>query len=113
VNARALGCGALAAAAFVAVGLIAVWRASAPAECPGTLPYQPAAYERVGTPMPSPALAGAGALERADSVSFGLAKWTVYVPPGMAPTATGEPLPPRIVLDCADGTFQAFQRGGP
>jgi hypothetical protein len=43
-------------------------------------------------------------------VSFGLASWPVFLPPGTAPTASGVPLPPRIVLDCRDGTFQAFQR---
>ena len=112
MNSRVLGCGLLAAAGFVLIGVIAIWRAGAPAECPGLLPYEPAAYEPMGTPMAEPVLEGiAGDLERAaNPVSFGLASWTVYLPPGTAPTASGVPLPPRIVLDCRDGTFQAFQR---
>ena len=52
-----------------------------------------------------------GTLENAGEVSFGLAKWTAYVPPGMVPTGANGILPPRIVLDCRDGTFQEFQRG--
>lgn len=106
---RAVGCGILAAAGFVLIGVIAIWRAGAPAECPGLLPYDPAAYEPIGTPTAEPVLDG-GQLERAAQVSFGLASWTVYLPPGTAPTASGVPLPRRIVLDCRDGTFQAFQR---
>ena len=51
------------------------------------------------------------ALERAGSASFGLAQWEVYVEPGFAPAASGEPLPQRIVLDCGDGSFQAYHRG--
>jgi hypothetical protein len=107
-----LGCGAAAAAAFVLIGVIAILRTGAPAECPGLLPYDPATYEPVGTPMAEPAIAGVdGALENAGEVSFGLAKWTAYVPPGMVPAPSGGILPPRIVLDCRDGTFQEFQRG--
>ena len=112
MNRRALGCGTLAAAVFVAVGIFGILRASAPAECPDLLPYQPANYEPVGAATSEPALNGvAGPLEPAGSTSFGLARWEVYVEPGFAPAASGEPLPQRIVLDCGDGSFQAYQRG--
>lgn len=113
---RAIGCGSLGAVAFVALGVLSILRAGAPAECPGALPYQlpggeRATYEPVGAPMPSPSLQGVeGTLERGSEVAFGLAKWTVYLPPGTAPTSSDVALPPRIVLDCHDGTFQAFQR---
>lgn len=117
MNLRALGCGLLAAATFVLIGVVAVWRAGAPAECPGALPYElpdqgRVTYEPIGTPMAEPVLDGADRpLERAPNpVSFGLASWTVYVPAGTAPTASGEPLPPRMVLDCQDGTYRTFQR---
>lgn len=110
MNVRALGCGTLAAGTFILLGVFSLWRAGAPTECPGLLPYEAGTYEPVGTPMASPELEGIeGPLERA-AVSFGLASWTVHIPPGTAPTASGVPLPPRIVLDCHDGTFQAFQR---
>lgn len=112
MNLRVIGCGALAAAMFVAIGIFAILNASAPAECPDLLPYQPSAYEPVGAPSSEPALEGVvEALEAAGSTSFGLARWEVFVEPGFAPAASGEPLPQRIVLDCGDGSFQAYQRG--
>ena len=111
MNLRAAGCGLLGAVVFVAIGLFGIWRASAPPECPGALPYEPAAFEPVGEPLSSPALEGSGApLELAGTTSFGLARWEVYVEPGFAPTASGEPLPQRIVLDCGNGEFQAYHR---
>jgi hypothetical protein len=112
VNLRIIGCGALAAAVFVAVGAFAILRAGAPPECPALLPYEPASYEPVGDPTAEPTLEGlATELEHAGSTSFGLARWEVYVEPGFAPSASGEPLPQRIVLACGDGTFQAYHRG--
>jgi len=112
VNLRAIGCGTLAVAVFVAIGIFGILRAGAPAECPGRLPYQPAAYEPVGASTSEPALQGISeSLERAGSTSFGLARWEVYVEPGFAPASSGEALPQRIVLDCGDGSFQAYQRG--
>ena len=111
MNGRAIGCGGLAALVFVGVGVFGVLRATAPAECPDLLPYEPAAYRPVGPSTAEPALEGiAGPLERAGSTSFGLAGWDVYVQPGFAPASSGQPLPQRIVLDCGDGTFQAYQR---
>jgi hypothetical protein len=97
---------------FVAVGIFGILRASAPAECPDLLPYQPANYEPVGGSTSEPMLEGiAGPLDPAGSTSFGLARWEVYVEPGFAPAASGEALPQRIVLDCGNGSFQAYQRG--
>jgi len=112
VNVRAVGCGALAAAVFIGVGIFGILRAGAPAECPARLPYEPAAFEPVGEATTEPALEGiAGPLDPAGSTSFGLARWEVFVEPGFAPAASGARLPQRIVLDCGDGTFQAYQRG--
>jgi hypothetical protein len=111
VNWRAVGCGSLAAVAFVGIGLFGIWRSFAP-ECPDLLPYQPASYQPVDERTPEPRLAGVDEpLTAAGSASFGLASWNVWLEPGREPTASGEPLPQRIVLDCGDGTFQAYQRG--
>ena len=112
MNGRALGCGTLAAAVFVAVGIFGILRTSAPAECPDLLPYQPANYAPVGAATSEPTLDGvAGPLEPAGSTSFGLARWDVYVEPGFAPASSGAVLPQRMVLECGDGSFQAYQRG--
>jgi len=113
VNWRAIGCGGLAAAVFIIVAAFAVLRAGAPAECPATLPYEPASYRPVGEPADAPRLDGIDEpLERTEgAITFGLASWRVWVEPGRAPSASGEPLPQRIVLECGDGTYQAYQRG--
>ena len=112
MNWRVFGCGTLAAAVFIVVGLLSVWRADAPAECPDRLPYEPAAYEQIGPATEEPILPGiSGRLERTGTVSFGLARWDVWVEPGQGPVASGESLPERIVLDCGDGTFHAYERG--
>lgn len=112
MNWRAIGCGSLAAVAFVGIGLFGIWRSFAPPECPDLLPYQPASYQPVDGRTPEPRLAGVDEpLTAAGSASFGLASWNVWLEPRREPTASGEPLPQRIVLDCGDGTFQAYQRG--
>lgn len=112
MNLRVIGCGATATAVFVAVGIFGILRAGAPAECPGQLPHEPTAYQPVGQPTRSPALDGIDEpLQAAGSTSFGLARWALYVEPGFAPEASDDPLPQRIVLDCGDGTFQAYHRG--
>jgi hypothetical protein len=112
MNLRILGCGSLAAGVFILVAVFAILRAGAPAECPGTLPYEPASYHPVGTPTAEPHLDGIDEqLAAAGNASFGLAIWPVWLEPARAPLPSGEPLPQRIVLECGDGTFQAYQRG--
>jgi hypothetical protein len=112
VSRRALGCGTVGAVAFVLIGLIGLWRAGAPAECPALLPYEPSAYRPAGAPLDEPRLEGVDEpLELAGRTSFGLANWEVWVEPNRVPPTADDPLPQRIVLACGDGTFQAYQRG--
>lgn len=112
MNVRAVGCGTLAAVIFVAIGAIGIWRAMPPAECPDSLPYEPAAYEPVDGRTGQPSLEGVDEpLDPIGRASFGLASWEVWVEPGEAPQAAEEPLPRRIVLGCGDGSFQAYRRG--
>lgn len=112
MNWRALGCGTMAAVVFVMVGILGIWRAAAPAECPRVLPYEPASYRPSGDPSGEPRLEEVDTeLELAGTTSFGLATWEVWVAPGRVPPTADDPLPPRIVLACGDGTYQAYQRG--
>ena len=112
MNWRVIGCGTLAAGVFVLVGVLAILRADRPAECPTTLPYEPAAYRPAGDPTSEPMLEGVNEpLDRAGTLSFGFASWEVWLEPDRAPRASGEPLPQRIVLACGDGTYRAYQRG--
>ncbi len=112
MNWRAIGCGTLAAAAFVLIGILGIMRSFAPAECPDLLPYEPAAYEPIDEPTDEPRLLGVDEeLVRAGSASFGLASWDVWVEPARVPSASGELLPQRIVLACGEGSFRPYQRG--
>lgn len=112
MNWRAIGCGGLAVAVFVAVGLFAISRAQAPPGCPERLPFEPVAYQPNGPPTSEPRLPGSDeALVPGGRASFGLAAWPVWVAPGDEPTASDAPLPDRIVLECGDGTFQAYHAG--
>jgi hypothetical protein len=112
VSWRAIGCGTLAAGVFVLVGLIAIWRAGPPPGCPAQLVYPDAAFQPDGSPMDGPRLTGVDAsLEPGFRTNAGgFTTWTVWVEPGDVPAASGDPLPDRIVLECGDGTFQAFRR---
>ena len=111
MNWRAIGCGSLAAAVFIAVGVFSIWRAGAPAGCPDRLPYEPSPYERAGPPAAEPRLEGIeDPLEPGGRASFGLAGWPVWIAPPATPLASGAVLPERIVLECGDGTFQAYRR---
>lgn len=111
MNWRAIGCGSLAIAVFVIVGVWGIIRATAPAECPASLPYQPAAFAPVGEPMSSPALDDSDPLVQAGTAGFGFASWPVWLAPDQVPAASGDSLPARIVLECGGG-FQVFQRPG-
>ena len=112
MNLRVVGCAGLAAAVFVVVAAFAVFRAGAPAECPASLPYEPATFQPVGEPTDGPRLEGvADDLVESGGITFGLATWRVWIEPARAPVPSGEPLPQRIVLECGDGTYQAYQRG--
>jgi hypothetical protein len=111
VNWRALGCGLLAAAVFVLIGVFGIWRALAPGGCPPELPTEAGVWQPVGEPADGPRLPGVDeALEPAGEVGFGLATWELWVPPGTAPSASGEPLPERVVLRCDATTYQAYER---
>ncbi len=112
MNWRAIGCGTLAAAVFVLIGVIGIWRAGAPAECPTVLPYEPSSYRPAGQPGDEPRLEGVDdELALAGTTSFGLATWEVWVAPEQVPPSADDALPQRIVLACGDGTYQAYQRG--
>jgi hypothetical protein len=111
VNWRAIGCGTLAAGVFVVVALIAIWRAGPPPGCPSQLEDPEGAYEPIGATLSSPSLEGVDAdLEPGFRTTVGFSSWTVWVDPADAPSASTAPLPDAMVLECGDGTFQAYHR---
>jgi hypothetical protein len=112
VNWRAVGCGTVAAAVFILVGLFAIMRAEPPPGCPNQLMFEDVgAYEPVGSPADTPQLEGASASPVPGfQTRAGLSTFTVWVDPADAPAASSDPLPERIALECGDGTFQAYRR---
>jgi hypothetical protein len=104
VNRRAVGCAVIGVVVFLAVGAFGLSRALAPSGCPGRMQYVARAYLPDGPPMSSPDTD----LVQIGSTFIGLTTRAVYAEAGSAPSGSaGEP-PDRFVLDCADGTFQAF-----
>lgn len=114
MNWRAIGCGGLAAAAFVGIGILAVSRVQPPPGCPDEVPFEPVPYQADGSPTTEPRLSGVSEqLVPGGRASFGLAAWPVWVMPSDEPKASDAPLPERIVLECGDGTFQAYRAAAP
>lgn len=111
MNRRSVGCLLLAVAVFVLVGLFGIWRAIAPGGCPPELPTQAGVWRPVGATTSEPRLPASGeALEPAGEIGFGLATWEAWLPPGTAPSASGDALPERLVLKCDGNTYQAYER---
>jgi len=105
VNRRAVGCAVIGVVVFLAVGAFGLSRALAPTGCPERMQYIAQAYLPDGPPASSPE----AGLVQIGSTFIGLTTRAVFAEASAAPSAAGEP-PDRFVLDCADGTFQAFAR---
>jgi hypothetical protein len=112
VSRGAIGCGGLAVAVFVLVGLFGIWRAVSPAEdCPPEFQTPAGIWRPDGAASAEPRLPGSeDTLEPAGQLGFGLATWELWLAPGTAPGASADPLPDRLVLGC-DDAFQAYRRG--
>lgn len=112
MNWRAIGCGTLAAAAFVLLGILAIGRAFGPTACPSSIELPAGSYRSVGDASDAPRIAGSDAeLVPAGSAGIGFATWEIWAasapdPDAEDPTA----LPDEIALGCGDGTFQPYQR---
>lgn len=106
---RAIGCGGLAAAAFVLLGAVGIWRALGPTACPDGFELPAGTYIARGDRTDEPRLPGVDEeLESAGEIGVGFARWPLWLEPGAAPSASGDPLPDRLVFGCPDGTFQAY-----
>jgi hypothetical protein len=109
VNRRAVGCAVIGVAVFLALGLFGLSRALAPAGCPDRLQYAAEAYFPMGPPVASPE----GGMEQIGSTFIGLTTRGVYAEPGTAGRSGSADPPDRFMLDCADGTFQAYLHAAP
>ena len=113
MNWRAIGCGTLAIAVFVAVGLYGMSKAFDRADgCPARLQWDARAYLPDGSPAPEPSFADGSPVEFG-STFIGLTTRKVWGPPGSSPSSAPEDLPDRIFLDCDNGSVQAYQAQSP
>lgn len=110
MNWRALGCIGLAAVVFVLVGILGLSRALTPTACPPAFEVPSGRYMPIGEATSTPRLPDSDdTLEPAGELGLGAA-WELWLRPGEAPAASGEELPPQLVLECGDGTYQGYER---
>jgi len=113
VTRRTLGCGVIAAAAFIGLGLLAMSMAFSRFEgCPSRLQWGDRAYDPDAPPLPSPSFADGGQPVDIGSTLIGLTTRQVWGPPGSDAPSAAYLRPSRIILDCGNGTFQEYRGSG-
>jgi hypothetical protein len=109
VNWRAIGCGTLAIAVFLAIGLFGMSLAFNRLEgCPDRLQWGDRAYLPNGVPAAEPSFADGSPVE-IGSTFIGLTTRRVWGPPGSVPSQAAADRPDLIFLDCADGSAQRYE----
>jgi hypothetical protein len=110
MNWRAAGCLVVGAVTFVAVGLIGMSLAFPGVDgCPSTLQWEDRSYLPDGGVSSSPDIGTPGSPSEIGSTFIGLTTRRVFGPPGSSPSTRAEDRPDRIVLECGDGTYQAYR----
>jgi len=110
VNWRALGCGVIAAAIFVGIGLLGMSLAFSRYDgCPALLQWGDRSYEPAGPTRAAPSFDQTGDPVQLGSTFLGLGTRAVFGPAGSRPAAKGADRPKQIALDCGDGTFQTYR----
>ena len=113
MNWRAIGCGVLAAAVFVAVGLFGMSLAFSRLNgCPTLLQWGDRTCLPAGTSAAAPSFAEGSPVE-IGSTFIGLTTRRVWGPPGSSPSPLASDRPAAIVLDCDDGTYQGYRVKSP
>lgn len=112
MNWRLVGCGVLAAAVFVGLGVWALTLAMGRVGCPATLYWDDATYVAEGGPTETPEV-GDEEAARLGFTFVGVLTREVYGPEGASATAEPDERPDRLALDCGDGTFQSYVASDP
>jgi hypothetical protein len=107
MNWRILGCGLLAAAVFIGLGLLALNLAIGRVGCPPTLQWGDRLYDAVGDPTDAPVV-GDGEPVLLGSTFVGALTREVYGPVGSSPSADPIVQPDEIALSCGNETFQTY-----
>jgi hypothetical protein len=109
VNWRAIGCGVLAAAIFVGIGLLGMSMAFSRFDgCPPLLRWADRRYEASGSPAEAPRFETPGAPVALGSTFLGLTTRAVFGPPGSSRSTAAADRPNQIALDCGDGSYQTY-----
>lgn len=113
MNWRAIGCGGSAAAAFIAIGLLAMWLAFGGEEgCPTSLRWAERTYVADGVATDAPVVAADGEPVEIGSTFVGLTTRRVFGAPGTPLAPTGDARPATIAVECGDGTYQTYAWNG-
>lgn len=104
---RLIGCGVLAAAVFVGLGVWALTLAMGRVGCPATLNWDEQTYVAVGEPTETPSL-GEGEPVRLGVTFVGVLTREVYGPEGSSATAEPQDRPEQLALACGDETYQTY-----
>jgi hypothetical protein len=108
VSWRLLGCGLLAAAVFIGLGLFALSLAIGRLGCPPTVVWGDRVYVAEGEVTPTPVV-GEGEPVLLGSTFIGALSREVWGPEGADPSPTaGDELPDEIALSCGDETYQSY-----
>ena len=109
MNWRALGCGVIAAAIFVGIGLLGMSLAFSRFDgCPALLQWGERSYEPGGPTRVAPSFDQLGDPVQLGSTFLGLGTRALFGPAGSRPSAKGTDRPEQIALDCGDGSFQTY-----
>ena len=108
MNWRILGCGLLAAAVFIGLGLLALNLAIGRAGCPPTIQWGDRLYDAVGEPTNVPVVGDGEPVLLGFTVAGALTR-EVYGPEGSTPSADPGHQPDEIALACGDATFQTYR----
>ena len=109
MNWLAVGCGTLAIVVFVAVGLYGMSLAFSRLDgCPDRLQWGDRSYLPDGSPAAEPSFAQGSPVELG-STFIGLTTRRLWGPPGSSRSEAAADRPDRIVLDCDNGTVQAYR----
>lgn len=112
MNWRAIGCIGVGAIVFVLIGILGLNVASSRIGCPDRLQWRDLSYAPTGTPAPSPQTGAPGAAVKLGSTFIGLTTRDIYGPPGSGPASSAADRPATIAMDCGDGTYLTYLRGG-
>ncbi len=110
MNLRAIGCIVVGSLVFIGIGLLGLSMAMSRIGCPDRLQWTDIAYLPADAATQSPRLPDDPQAKPVEigSTFIGLTTRKVYGRTAIDPTDPNAPRPTQIVLECGDGTYQAY-----